>query len=203
MNQVRSAAILLAMILATASATRAQEAYHVTGGKIDVACSLTVGGGFDATSKSLSGELSVPPAAGTAVAVQGTLRVDFQTLETGIGLRDRHMRQEYLEVDRGEDFSTATFSDLHIEKLDGKTVFTGTLRLHGQSKGVSGTAELQRRDGSVRVQARFLLRMSEFQIPSPTYLGVGVRDDMQVSVTLTAVPSTTRISSSALRVSRP
>jgi polyisoprenoid-binding protein YceI len=203
MNQVRSAAILLAMILATASATRAQEAYHVTGGKIDVACSLTVGGGFDAISKSLSGELSVPPAAGTAVAVQGTLRVDFQTLETGIGLRDRHMREEYLEVGRGEDFSTATFSDLRIEKLDGKTVFTGTLSLHGQSKGVSGSAELQRRDGSVRVQARFLLRMSEFQIPSPTYLGIGVRDDMQVSVTLTAVPSTTRISSGALPVSRP
>jgi polyisoprenoid-binding protein YceI len=202
MYMIRTAAILLATILATASATRAQDAYRVTAGKIVVACSLTVGGTFEATTKSLSGELSVPPAAvaavpDAAVAVQGTLHVDFQTLETGIGLRDRHMRQEYLEVDRGGDFSTTTFSDLRIVKLEGKTTFEGILRLHGQSKHISGTAELQRRDGSVRVQARFPLRISEFQIPSPTYLGVGVRDEVQVSVTLTAVPGTTHFASNA------
>jgi polyisoprenoid-binding protein YceI len=189
MHMIRSAAILLAITVATASATRAQDAYRVTGGKISVACSLTVGGGFEATTKSLTGELSVQPATGAA-AVQGTLQVDFQTLETGIGLRDKHMREWYLQVDKGEDFSTATLGDLRIEKLDGKTTFSGTLKVHGQSKQVSGTAELQRHDGSVRVQARFPLRLSEFQIPSPTYLGVGVRDEVQVSVTLTAVPGT-------------
>jgi polyisoprenoid-binding protein YceI len=188
---LRTATILLATILATASATRAQDTYQVTGGKIVVACSLTVGGTFEATTKGLSGELNVPPAAGD-VGIQGTLHVDFQTLETGIGLRDRHMRQEYLQVDRGEDFSTTTFTDLRIVKLEGKTTFEGTLRLHGQSKHISGTAELQRRDGSVRVLARFPLRISEFQIPSPTYLGVGVRDEVQVSVTLTAVASASR-----------
>jgi polyisoprenoid-binding protein YceI len=191
---------LLATMLATASATRAQDTYHVTGGKIVVACSLTIGGTFEATTKSLSGELNVPPAAvasisDAAVAIQGTLHVDFQTLETGIGLRDRHMRQEYLQVDRGEDFSTTTFTDLRIVKLEGKTTFEGTLKLHGQSKHVSGTAELQRRDGSVRVQARFPLRISEFQIPSPTYLGVGVRDEIHVSVALTAVPGTGQVAS--------
>jgi polyisoprenoid-binding protein YceI len=103
------------------------------------------------------------------------------------------MRQEYLQVDRGEDFSTTTFTDLRIVKLDGRTTFEGTLRLHGQSKHISGTAELQRRDGSIRVQARFPLRISEFQIPSPTYLGVGVRDEIQVSVTLTAVPAPSQV----------
>jgi polyisoprenoid-binding protein YceI len=191
-HMIRIAAFLLAATLATPSATKAQDTYRVTGGRVAVACSLTVGGGFEATTKSLGGELSVPPAGG-AVAIQGTLHVDFQTLETGIGLRDRHMRQEYLQVDRGEDFSTTTFTDLRIVKLDGKTTFEGTLRLHGQSKHISGTAELQRRDGSVRVQARFPLRISEFQIPSPTYLGVGVRDEIQVSVTLTAVPATIQV----------
>jgi polyisoprenoid-binding protein YceI len=188
MYPIRIAAILVTTILATASATRAQDTYAITGGKVAVVCSLTVGGSFEATTKSLSGELSVPPAAGDAVVLQGALHVDFQTLETGIGLRDRHMRRDYLQVERGQDFSAATFTELRIEKMDGKTTFTGTLRLHGQSKRVSGTAELQRRDGSVRVQARFALRMSEFQIPIPAYLGVGVRDEMQVSVTLTAVP---------------
>jgi polyisoprenoid-binding protein YceI len=193
MDTLRIAAVLLSIIVTTASATRAQDTYRVTGGKIAVACSLTVGGGFDATTKYLSGELSVTSAPGNPVTLQGTLHVDVQTLETGIGLRDRHMRQEYLQVDKGEDFSAATFSDLRIEKLEGKTTFSGTLRLHGQSRPVSGTAELQRRDGSIRVQTRFPLRLSEFQIPSPTYLGVGVRDEIQVSVTLAAVPGANQV----------
>jgi polyisoprenoid-binding protein YceI len=190
MHPLRSVAGVVAIILATASVTRAQDSYRVTGGRVAVACSLTVGGGFEATTKSLGGELSVPSAPGVAGAIQGTLHVGFETLETGIGLRDRHMRGEYLQVERGEDFSTATLTDLRLEKLEGKTTFTGTLTLHGQSKPISGTAELQRRDRSVRVQARFSMRMSEFQILIPAYLGIGVRDEIQVSVTLMAVPGT-------------
>jgi polyisoprenoid-binding protein YceI len=190
---VRLVAVLIVTTLATASAARAQEPYSVAGGKITVVCSLTVGGNFEATTKSLSGELSVPPAAGDAVAIQGTFQVDFQTLETGIGLRDRHMRRAYLEVDKGQEFSMGTLSNLRIEKLEGKTTFKGTLRLHGQYKDVSGTAELQRRDRSIRVQARFPLRLSEFQIPTPAYLGVGVRDEVQVNVTLTAVPGASHV----------
>jgi polyisoprenoid-binding protein YceI len=184
---IRIAVMLVATTLATAGETRAQQAYSITGGRITVVCSLTVGGSFEARTKSLSGELSVPPAEGTTV-IQGTFQVDFETLETGIGLRDRHMRRDYLQVDKGQDFSTATLNDLRIEKLDGKTTFAGVLRLHGQSKQVSGTADLQRRDGAIRVEARFPLRMSEFQIPIPAYLGVGVRDEIQVDVILTAVP---------------
>jgi polyisoprenoid-binding protein YceI len=188
MYLIRIAAVLLATFLATATAARAQAAYSITRGRIAVVCSLTIGGNFEARTKELRGGLSVLPGAGDSLAVLGTLQVDFQTLETGIALRDRHMRRDYLEIDKGEDFSAATFNDLRIEKLDGKTTFTGILRLHGQSKQVSGTAELQRRDGSIQVQARFPLRLSEFQIPSPTYLGVGVRDDIQLNVVLTAVP---------------
>src|SRR5882672_8638903 len=112
MDPARVASMALATILATATAARAQDTYNITGGKIDIVCSLTVGGSFDARSKSLSGELSVAPSAGHAVAIQGTLQVDFQSLETGIGLRDRHMLKNYLEVDRGQEFSTATFNDL-------------------------------------------------------------------------------------------
>lgn len=190
MTRMFRLATLTATIVATASAAGAQETYRITDGRIAVVCSLTVGGSFEAKTRNLSGRLSVPPADGAAVSLPGTFQVDFQTLETGIGLRDRHMRANYLEVDKGDDFAMATFSDLRLESLDGKTGFTGTLKLHGQSRLVKGTAKLQRRDGSIRVQAQFPLRLSEFQIPSPTYLGVGVRDEVQVTVILTAFPGT-------------
>ena len=97
------------------------------------------------------------------------------------------MKNNYLEVEKGPAFATAMLEDIRIEKMEGKTVFSGMLSLHGQKKKVSGAAELQQKDGKIRVQAQFPVKVSEFEIPPPTYLGVGVRDEIQIKVSLLAV----------------
>jgi polyisoprenoid-binding protein YceI len=182
-------------IFASISGTgRAADSYKISGADVTVVCPLTVGGSFQARTKSVSGE--VAPAKQPGI-VGGRLKIDLKTLETGISLRDRHMRSNYLEVQKGPQFAVATFDNIRVEKLDGKTSFSGTLMLHGQRKKVSGVAEVQQRGGQIRVQAQFPIRVSEFQIPAPTYLGVGVRDEIQVKVTLTAVPSAVATTASA------
>ena len=187
-KKTRAPAIAIALII-TAAATRAHaaETYRVSGGEVTVLCPLTVGGSFEAKTKTLSGEIA--PAPDQPGAIRGTLKVDLQTLETGIGMRDRHMRDNYLQVEKGPTFSTATFDDIRVEKLEGKTVFSGILTLHGQRKKISGAAELQQHGGRIRVQEQFALKVSDFEIPAPTYLGIGLRDEIQIKVTLTAMPS--------------
>jgi len=175
----------IALMIAAAAPASAADAYKVSSGEVTVMCPLTVGGSFEAKTKNLSGD--VTPASDEQGAVRGALKVELQTLETGIGIRDRHMKNNYLEVEKGPDFSTATIEDIRVEKLEGKTVFTAMLSLHGQKKKVSGAAELQQKDGKIRVQAQFPVKVSEFEIPAPTYLGVGVRDEIQVKVSLLAV----------------
>ena len=185
-------ALVLAIgLVATGAATRAHasDAYRISGGEVTVMCPLTVGGSFEAKTKSVTGD--VTPDGDQPGAVRGTLQVDLQTLETGIGIRDRHMKSNYLEVEKGAGFSTATIDDIRVEKLDGKSTFTGVLTLHGQKKKISGAADLQQRDGRIKVQAQFALKVSDFEIPAPTYLGVGVRDEIQIKVSLMATPSTT------------
>jgi polyisoprenoid-binding protein YceI len=178
----------LALMTAAAAPATAADAYKVASGEVTVMCPLTVGGSFEAKTKNLSGD--VMPAGDEQGAVRGALRVELQTLETGIGIRDRHMRNNYLEVEKGAGFSTATIDDIRVEKLDGKSTFTGVLTLHGQKKKISGAADLQQRDGRIKVQAQFALKVSDFEIPAPTYLGVGVRDEIQIKVSLMATPST-------------
>jgi len=188
----RTHALVIAIgLVATGAATRADaaDAYRISGGEVTVMCPLTVGGSFEAKTKTLSGEIA--PAADQSGAVGGTLKVELQTLETGIAMRDRHMRNNYLEVEKGPLFATATFDDIRVEKLDGKTTFTGVLTLHGQKKKISGAADLQQKDGRIKVQAQFALKVSDFEIPAPTYLGIGVRDEIQIKVALMATPSTT------------
>jgi polyisoprenoid-binding protein YceI len=119
------------------------------------------------------------------------LIVDLQKLETGIGLRDRHMKDNYLQVEKGEQFAEARLQDIRVEKLEGKTTFKGLLTLHGERKEVTGTAELKPNGAGYRVDATFKVRLSEFQIPDPTYLGVGVKDELQVRVRFTAAPALT------------
>jgi len=175
----------IALMTIAAAPAGASDAYKVSSGEITVMCPLTVGGSFEAKTKNLSGD--VTPASDEQGAVRGALKVELQTLETGIGIRDRHMKNNYLEVEKGPGFATATIEDIRVEKLEGKTVFTAMLSLHGQKKKVSGAAELQQKDGKIRVQAQFPVKVSEFEIPAPTYLGVGVRDEIQIKVSLLAV----------------
>jgi polyisoprenoid-binding protein YceI len=177
----------IALMTAAAAPAGAADAYKVSSGEVTVMCPLTVGGSFEAKTKNLSGD--VTPASDEQGAVRGALKVELQTLETGIGIRDRHMKNNYLEVEKGPGFATATIEDIRVEKLEGKTVFTAMLSLHGQKKKVSGAAELQQKDGRIRVQAQFPVKVSEFEIPAPTYLGVGVKDEIQIKVSLMAVPS--------------
>jgi len=176
----------MALMTGTAATAGAADAYKVSTGEVTVMCPLTVGGSFEAKTKSLSGDVLTADDAG---AVRGALKVELQTLETGIGIRDRHMKNNYLEVEKGPGFATAMLEDIRIEKMEGKTVFSGMLSLHGQKKKVSGAAELQQKDGKIRVQAQFPVKVSEFEIPAPTYLGVGVRDEIQIKVSMMAVPA--------------
>jgi polyisoprenoid-binding protein YceI len=182
---VTTAAFTAALSAVLAGPAFANGAYRVVGGEIVIVCPLTLGGSFEARTKAVRGE--VAQAAGQPVVV-GALHVDLQTLETGIGLRDRHMRDNYLEVKKGPEFATATLEQIRITQVDGKTTFSGTLVLHGQRRDVSGTAQLQHQDGRIRVNAEFPIKVSDFAIPKPSYLGVGVTNDLQVKVSMTVEP---------------
>jgi polyisoprenoid-binding protein YceI len=148
-----------------------------------------VGGSFDARTNAIAGTLT----AGSNRTLAGELSVDLTTLDTGISLRNTHMRDNYLEVGKGDEYSHAVLSDIALGEGDpatfeGKTRFTGTLRLHGQRKPITGEARLERNGSNVTVEATFPVVLQDFGIEKPRYLGVGVRDQVQVRVRFTAAP---------------
>src|SRR5438093_4856121 len=103
-------------VLALAGATVvAANTWRVGQGDVHVICPMTVGGSFDAKTTALSG--SVTPSASGSPAFDGTLAVDLRTLDTGIGLRNEHLRENYLEVDKGPGFDTATLSEIDLKGL--------------------------------------------------------------------------------------
>ena len=191
---IASATGAACVCLATAVAVSGQSrgaAWTITTGEIRVTCPLTVGGSFDARTSALTGKLAVGPAAG---ALAGELSVDLSTIDTGISLRNQHMRDNYLEVGKGIGYDKAVLSnveagDLSGEFKDGARPFSARLLLHGTTRPVSGRATLKRQGTAVRLEASFPVRLSDYSIPDPRYLGVGVAKEVTVRASFVANPS--------------
>ena len=168
----------------------AEEVWRLTSGNVRVRCRLTVGGSFDAATPAMSGTLR---RAGPDASYAGALRVDLAALDTGIELRNAHLRDNYLEVARGEQFRYAALTGVVLadplppDAARHETAFSGTLSLHGVERAVAGEAELRRRNGGMHVEAAFSLSLEAFDIPPPRYLGVGVRDEVDIRVAFDAV----------------
>jgi polyisoprenoid-binding protein YceI len=185
-----SAVCVLAL---SAASARANDSLRVNNAQVTVTCPLTIGGSFEAKTTALTGTVT-PDGTG---AVKGALAVELMKLETGISLRDRHLRNTYLEVQKGAEFAVAKMENIKIQKLSGKSPFTATLMLHGQQHEITGTADVTPDGKSYKVDATFPVKISVFQIPEPTYLGVGVSDEISVRVVLTATPDAPRVTTTS------
>ena len=160
--------------------------WRVERGDISVKCPMTIGGSFDAKATALTGVVN----ANGGSTLDGSLAVDLRSLDTGISLRNDHLREKYLEVDKGAGFDKAVLSDitlkgLNVEAPDGKGSFSGSLTLHGVTKMVGGPVEVRKAGAGLRVQASFPVNLPDYNIAEPRYLGVGVRNTVQVDVTFT------------------
>jgi len=97
-------------------------------------------------------------------------------------------------VERGPGYDRAVLSEIRLGDGDprgvqGKSRFTGTFLLHGTKAIVSGPATVRREGKTVRVEASFPVTVSALGIEKPQYLGVGVKDQVNVTVSLVAQPS--------------
>ncbi len=157
-----------------------------------VVCPLSVGGSFEGRTSAMSGVLNlVSPRPFDLV---GEISVDLNTLDTGLALRNEHMRENYLEVSRAPGYETAVLSNVQLPDADastisGKTRFTARLSVHGVAKALRGTAEIKRTARGVHIEARFSLHLPDFEIAKPRYLGVGVTDDIQITAAFDAEPA--------------
>jgi len=184
-------ALALPALLATGVFAAEGPSWRLEKGEVKVLVPLKPGGAFAATTTALSGTLTLEGA--KPARLVGDVSIDLATIDTGIGLRNQHLRENYLEVAKGEGYNKAVLSEIQLaeasgESFDGATPFTGTLLLHGVKRPVAGTAEIHSEGTSRRVRAEFPVELSEWAVKTPEYLGVGVGSRLLVKVNLTATP---------------
>lgn len=117
--------------------------------------------------------------------LSGTATFKLDQLDTGIALRNEHMKN-YLKTAQNPN-AVLTLKDVPVDAgfekslgNDGERPFTGTLLLNGKEQPVTGTYLAK----NGQVDAKFPVKLSGHGIEIPSYLGVTVREDVDVTVSL-------------------
>lgn len=121
---------------------------------------------------------------GHTKVTSGNIVVHLDEFETGISMRDRHMKEKYLETKKFPDaiFNAAplAFKD---GKLPGETDLKGTLTLHGVTKPVTANVKVAAKKFFMEIEADFEIILSDFKIEIPQYAGIIVAEKVKVRTT--------------------
>lgn len=118
-----------------------------------------------------------------------SIAVPLANLSTGIALRDKHMREKYLQV------QTYPLATLKVDRAsirfpapgaEATGDAQGTMAIHGQSHGVTFHYTAKREGGGYGVSGSVRINMKDYGIDVPSYLGVTVKPDVDVAVRFTA-----------------
>lgn len=119
-----------------------------------------------------------------------TIIVPLAELTTGIALRDRHMREKYLEVAKFPDVRLSVPLASLPAPAAGAPVqgeLKGMLTLHGQQKEIPFKYEAScNADNLCTAKGSFSINIKEFGILVPTYLGVTVKPDIAIEASFEA-----------------
>lgn len=134
--------------------------------KVEFTAKLSPAGSFKATNGNVTGSAHK---VGDKI-VADNIQIQMDSFKTGIELRDRHMAEK-LEAGK---FKHAFC--LKAEGKDGKG--TAQIKIKDQEKTVSGDYQV---NGNNLV-ATFKININDFGISGVKYMGVGVKDEIEVTV---------------------
>ncbi|NBX83508.1 YceI family protein [bacterium] len=140
----------------------------VWGNEVEIKVTLNPAGSFTAKSSEVLVEGSLQVSNSQLKASRIVLPIS--SLETGLSLRDSHMKTNYFEVAQHP-------KAVLLEAVGAGGRFTGKLEVHGVQKEIRGKYRIKQGV----FETKFSCRLSDFKIKEANYMGVGVEDEVTVS----------------------
>lgn len=146
---------------------------------------------FEGSTRSVEGWIECDPDS-LQNGVAWEVRVDLRTLDTGIGLRNRHMRENHLHTDEHPwaiftGRTTAERSLVAEKKVE--LDVEGSFGLHGVTAVRSVPAWVQLLPGgALEIRSEFRVSLEDHEIPRPEFLLLKLADEQRITVRLLARP---------------
>ncbi len=149
---------------------------------------------FQGKTKQVAGNVSFDPAnLGDSVTVR--VEVDLASLDTGIPMRNKHMRENHLNTDT---YPKAVFEGGRILEASGSTLnpgdtvklkLSGRFDLHGVKRTIEVPVDATRaKDGTLQVTTHFEVPLADYKINRPAFLMMKLEPTQHVTVQVTAHP---------------
>ena len=135
-----------------------------------------------------------------SLALTGRVRVDLRQLQTGIGMRDHHVKSKsYLDVEvyplaefelRGTAPDSAPGGAIQAAGMPGAQteIMSGTLQLHGVTRDVEIPVTLQWQQEQLRVRGSFTILLADYGNPRPRRLVIAAGKTVDVRLNLLFLP---------------
>ena len=138
---------------------------------------------FDGTTNRITGTIIADPGAVPASSV--ALSIDLRALDTGVALRNKEMRERYLETGK---FPEATFKSASVTapasigpNAPEDIKVTGDFTLHGVTKRMTIPVRVVViPDGRIHATSLFSVKLADFGIDVPKNILVTVNDEVPV-----------------------
>ncbi len=119
------------------------------------------------------------------------LEVDLASLDTGLGLRNRHMRNNYLEV---QQFPYATFDGTiqDVERLPAERFRVwgvGVMEIHGVSRQMRIPCDLSPEEDGYRAHCSFEVLLTDFDITIPKLMFLKLANEIRLELDFTVRPA--------------
>lgn len=136
-----------------------------------------------------SGNLKVEEKGGQ-FQISGKASVKLNAFDTGIQLRNEHMKNKYLETAKFPEAEIVltpvtlkeNFSKENVE--ENEVPFKAQLTLHGVTKPIEGKTSLKKSGNDFAASFDFQFQISDFAIAVPEWLGITVSKEVRVAVSL-------------------
>ena len=110
--------------------------------------------------------------------------VDLSTVDTGIGLRNRHMRENYLETDK---YPMTYFKGKLIRKTHEQSgilsvTAEGVMFIHGIEQKKSIQANLIPEEGGFHIETNFSVALPDYDIEVPQLMFLKINENIQLEL---------------------
>lgn len=114
--------------------------------------------------------------------------IDLNTLKTGIGLRDRHMRENYLETKKYPfaEFTGKIKEDIRLNPGESRNVTAvGKFKIHGVEREISVPGKVTAiSENEIKLEAKFTILLSDYNIDIPKVVFYELAEDQVVTLSI-------------------
>lgn len=149
---------------------------------------------FEGVTQRIDGYAVIPPDALQAGKGPDSSRfyfeVDLNALDTGIGLRNRHMRENYLETDQ-YPFAQYAGSIAQVSRTSDTSLavsVSGDMTIHGVKRSVQATLSAGPNGQRYHIRGQFPVALPDYKIKIPKLMFMKISDTVQVKLDFYLMP---------------